>query len=155
MNDNILVTVFVCVLFFAQGCSENNVSFAHQEDEEKNIISFLANNNFPFADLELEKNIINARFSIGDSKENIISMIGEPNIIDYVYIVGDDLRKESSWFYFLSKETSSDYRVNDYRGLSLYFGVDEKLVYVLPKNISGVAELGNTNNLEIERYTMY
>jgi outer membrane protein assembly factor BamE (lipoprotein component of BamABCDE complex) len=100
---------------------------------------------FPYTISESRKKAIITNYSmlnIGMTKKQVSSILGDPDFSIYLR-AKDSKYLGSEWTYYFYKPDANLVNEKLDRGLFLFFGTNDKLHWIVPKNIEGLIEKGN------------
>ena len=85
-----------------------------------------------------------SELKIGMTKKEVSSVIGDPDFSEYMHAKEPPGKyKGSEWTYYFYKPDPNLVNEKLDRGLFLFFGTNDKLNWIVPKNIEGLIEKGS------------
>jgi hypothetical protein len=139
--------IIILLLLFV-GCSSEVTLIPPISDGKRTYQQFVSETKaFPYTISDIRKQIIMTNYSklnIGMTKREVSSIIGDPDCSQYLR-AKDPPGKYlgSEWTYYFYKPDPNLVNEKLDQGLFLFFGTNDKLQWIVPKNIKGLIEKGN------------
>jgi len=101
---------------------------------------------FPYTISDSRRELILAQYSqlkLGMTKQDVLTILGEPDFTGYLHSKQPQSRYLGSrWMYYFYKADSSLVNERLDKSVQVFFSPDDKVSWVRPKNVPGLAEIG-------------
>ena len=142
-----IIPIFT-ILLSASACNSSELTLIPPiADGKRTYRAFVSETRkFPYTIDENRKKSIISHYSelkIGMTKEKVSSIIGDPDFSEYLRAKEPPEKyKGSEWTYYFYKPDPDLVNEKLDRGLFLFFGTNDKLHWLAPKNIEGLTDKG-------------
>lgn len=142
----IILTVLILAIYSVSGCDASQNKIKPNKQQAKTYEVFISDNSFPYVASEERKNkIINAypKLNIGLTKNEVQTIIGEPDFSQKLYGKKIDEYHGTSWTYYISKPDPNLVNLNKDIGIEVFFD-DKGLIHrIAPLNIEALKNRKN------------
>jgi hypothetical protein len=140
--------IIIALLLLFVGCSSEVALSPPISDGKRTYQQFVSETKvFPYRISEIRRQTIMTNYwklNIGMTKKEVSSIIGDPDFSQYLRAKEPSGKYlGSEWTYYFYKPAPNIANEKLDQGLSLFFGTNDKLDWIVPKNIEGLIEKGN------------